>query len=260
MKAGLGGFLAQGIAAWVDGAARRSGWVIGLCSAITVFAGFYAATELGVNSDNVQMVAEDLPSRQNHEAFARLFPNLENALLVVVDAQTPELAREASSRLAERLRADPDYAKDAYVPGGDDFFETHGLLYRTVDELDVFADQMSRMQPILAALEQDPSVANLASLIQTGLEGAATSGADSGIPPGDWPAILESVGNATVAVYTEFPLALSWDELLLRGSDVEVSRRRIIVVHPVLDFESFLTAGRVMDRVRELASELELAP
>ena len=258
MKQGLDRFLAQRIAGWVDGAARRSGWVIGLCGAITVFAGFYAATELGVNSDNVQMVAEDLPSRRNHEAFARLFPNLENALLVVIDAETPELAREASARLAERLRADPEYAKDAYVPGGDAFFETHGLLYRTVDELDVFADQMSRMQPILAALEQDPSVANLASLIQTGLEGAAVSGAASGVPPGDWPAILESVGNATVAVYTEFPLALSWEELLLRGSDVEVSRRRVIVVHPVLDFESFLTAGRVMDRVREHASELGL--
>ncbi|MCS5637689.1 MAG: MMPL family transporter, partial [Myxococcota bacterium] len=258
MKQGLDRFLADGIAAWVDGAARRSGWVIGLCGAITLFAGFYAATELGVNSDNVQMVAEDLPSRRNHEAFARLFPNLENALLVVIDAETPELAREAASRLAARLRADPEYVEDAYVPGGGDFFETHGLLYRGVDELDVFADQMSRMQPILAALEQDPSIASLASLIQTGLERAAGSGADSGVAPGDWGAILESVGNATVAVYTEFPLALSWEELLLRGSDVEVSRRRIVVVHPVLDFESFLTAGRIMDRIREHAGELGL--
>ena len=248
--------LARWVARWIDGARRRSGWAIAFCTGVTLFAGFYAATELGVNSDNVQMVAEDLPSRRNHEAFARLFPNLENALLVVIDAQTPELAREAANALQGRLAKDSEFVEDAYVPGGGEFFETHGLLYRSVDELDVFADQMARMQPILAALEQDPSIANLASLIEMGLEESAS--ADAG--PEDWATILESVGNATVAVYSEFPLALSWEQLLLRGSDVEVARRRILVVHPVLDFESFLTAGTVMERIREHARELGLDP
>ena len=252
--------LAQGVARWVEGARRRSGWVIGLCAGLTVFAAFYAVSELGVNSDNVQMVAEDLPSRRNHEAFARLFPNLENALLVVIDAQTPELARESARSLEARLLADSEFVENAYVPGGGDFFEAHGLLYRSVDELDVFADQMARMQPILAALEQAPTLANLASLIEMGLEETSRPGAEPGVGPEDWAAILESVGDATVAVYSEFPLALSWEQLLLQGSEVEVARRRVLVVHPILDFESFLTAGTVMERIREHARELGLNP
>jgi hypothetical protein len=259
VKRDLNAKLASGIGRWVDGARRYSGWVIAFCSAVTLVAAFYAATELGVNSDNVQMVAEDLPSRRNHEAFARLFPNLENALLVVIDAQTPELAREAATALEERLKADPDYVEDAYVPGGGRFFETHGLLYRSPDELDIFADQMARMQPILATLEQDPSIASLASLIEAGLEGTAQAEAPS-VSSEDWAAILDSVGNATLAVYSEFPLALSWEQILLQGSEVEVARRRILVVHPVLDFESFLTAGTIMDRIREQAAELGLDP
>jgi len=234
--------------------------VIGLCAGLTVFAAFYAVSELGVNSDNVQMVAEDLPSRRNHEAFARLFPNLENALLVVIDAQTPELARESARSLEARLLADSEFVENAYVPGGGDFFEAHGLLYRSVDELDVFADQMARMQPILAALEQAPTLANLASLIEMGLEETSRPGAEPGVGPEDWAAILESVGDATVAVYSEFPLALSWEQLLLQGSEVEVARRRVLVVHPILDFESFLTAGTVMERIREHARELGLNP
>jgi uncharacterized protein len=252
--------LAHWVGRWVDGVRRRSGWAIALCAGITLTAGFYAATELGVNSDNVQMVAEDLPSRRNHEAFARLFPNLENALLVVIDAQTPERAREAAVALETRLRADPEYVEDAYVPGGGEFFEANGLLYRGTDDLDIFADQMARMQPILAALEQDPSIANLASLIEAGLEEASEPGANAAVGPQDWSTILDSVGNATLAVYSEFPLALSWEQLLLEGSEVEVSRRRVLVVHPVLDFESFLTAGRIMDRIREHATDLGLNP
>ena len=261
MKRDLNARLASGIGRWVDGARRYSGWVIAFCSAVTLVAGFYAATELGVNSDNVQMVAEDLPSRRNHEAFARLFPNLENALLVVIDAQTPELAREAATTLEARLKADSDHVEDAYVPGGGRFFETHGLLYRSPDELDIFADQMARMQPILATLEQDPSIASLASLIEAGLEGTAEAEAQApSVSSEDWATILDSVGNATLAVYSEFPLALSWEQILLQGSEVEVARRRILVVHPVLDFESFLTAGTIMDRIREQAAELGLDP
>jgi uncharacterized protein len=260
LKESLEKRLAQGVAAWVAGVQRRSGWVIGLCAGLTVFAGLYAVSELGVNSDNVQMVAEDLPSRRNHEAFARLFPNLENALLVVIDAQTPELAREAAQTLETRLLSDSEFVEKAYVPGGGEFFETHGLLYRDVDELDTFGDQMARMQPILAALEQDPTLANLASLIEVGLEETNQTGAAAQVGPEGWAEILESVGNATVAVYSEFPLALSWEQLLLQGSEVEVARRRVLVVHPVLDFESFLTAGTVMERIREHARELGFTP
>ena len=258
MKDTLDRTLAQWLGTWVAAAARHSGRVIAGCAALTLGAGFYAATELGVNSDNVQMVAEDLPSRLNHEAFARLFPNLENALLVVIDAETPQLAREAASSLEARLESDTEYVEDVYIAGGGAFFESHGLLYRSVDELDTFADQISRMQPILAALEQDPSIANLASLIQAGLEETQQAGA--AIDPERWPSLLDSVGKATVAVYSEFPIALSWEQLLLQGSEVEVAQRRILVVHPVLDFESFLTAGRVMDRIRQHASQLDLDP
>ncbi|MFP6640926.1 MAG: MMPL family transporter [Myxococcota bacterium] len=244
--------------AWVDAARRNSGWVIVTCLGVTLAAAAYAAFFLGINSDNVRLISADLPSRQNHEAFAALFPNLDDALLVVVDGETPELAREAARALLDRLADEPEYVETAYLPGGGDFFEIHGLLYRSPEELDAFADQMARLQPILAALEIDPSVSNLASLVEMGLEQVRGSDASAPIEPERWSAILESVGKATVAVYTEFPLALSWEELLLRGSAVEVTGRQVIVVHPVLDFGNFLAAGRVLAHIRSLAAELGL--
>ncbi|MEO2236689.1 MAG: orotidine 5'-phosphate decarboxylase / HUMPS family protein, partial [Candidatus Poseidoniia archaeon] len=62
------------------------------------------------------------------------------------------------------LRAIRDVApdRDLYAvitmshPGGGEFFERNGLLYQGVDELDAFADQMARIQPLLTQLEQDP--------------------------------------------------------------------------------------------------------
>ena len=260
LKSQLDAFLARVLSDWVDTARRRSRPVIAICSLVTVLAGVYASLELGINSDNVRMMAEHLPARKNYEAFARLFPNLENALLVVVDADTPELARESAAALAERIRQRKDRFTDAYLPGGSRFFEAHGLLYRSPEELDVFGDQMARLQPVLAALEREASVANLASLVEQGLEHAAQRGGDAGMGPEQWSAILDSVSHATVAVYSEFPLALSWEQMLLRGSAIEVVKRRVIVVQPVLDFGSLLAARDAMREIRQLAAELELDP
>lgn len=81
----------------------------------------YTIQNLGINSDNVSLIAEDLPARINHEEFARQFPNLENALLVLVDAETPELSRRAAVKLAHRMRRRPEYFADVYMPGGGSF-------------------------------------------------------------------------------------------------------------------------------------------
>ena len=238
----------------------NSGWVILFCAGLTLVAAIYATLFLGINSDNVRLVSEDLPSRRNHEAFARIFPNLDNALLVVVDGATPELARDSASALIARLIEDSEIIEKAYLPGGGNFFESRGLLYRSPDDLDVFASQMARLQPLLAALESDPSVGRLTSLVEAGLEEARSSENTASIDPEEWAVILDSIGEATVAVYTEFPLALSWEELLLRGSAVDISRRQVIVVHPVLDFGSFLAGGRVLDQIRSHALDLSLSP
>lgn len=259
MKSQIDEYFAKVLSDWMDVSRRNSGAVIAACLGVTVIAGAFAVMHLGINSDNVRLISEDLPSRRNHEAFAKLFPNLENALLVVIDAETPELARHAEDRLVARLDAESGRFADAYPAAGGEFFETHGLLYRSLDDLDVFAAQLARLQPIIAALEQDASVANLSDLVAGGLEQSAGAEGD-GIAPEEWAFILDSVGDATVEVYTEFPLALSWEKLLLQGSAIDVSTRRVVVVHPELDFGSFLAAGRAMDRIREIASEEGLSP
>ena len=246
--------LAGGLVRWVDRVDRHPRAVIAVIAILTLGFSAYTIPNLGVNLDNVKLVAPHV--RAHHDAFAELFPNLENALLVVIDAEAPELARDAAERLAERLRARTDHFTDVYLPGGGSFFERNGLLYRTVDELDDFGDQMARIQPIIAELERDPSIENLASLVRRGLDQAHTD--DTGIE--EWSVILDRVGRATVRVYDEFPLAVSWEEVLLRGSSIEIVTRRVIVVHPILDFGSLLPAANAMAAIRETASELELDP
>ena len=79
---------------WVR-AVRIHSWLTLLaCAAVTLGAGMYAASNLGINSDTIQLFPEDLPARRNHDAFVALFPDLENALPIVVANQIQSRDRQ----------------------------------------------------------------------------------------------------------------------------------------------------------------------
>ncbi|HIF92045.1 MAG TPA: hypothetical protein EYQ60_02805 [Myxococcales bacterium] len=248
--------LTHRLAAFVKRVDAHARSILGLIAGLTIALFVFAALNLGINSDNGSMIAEHLPARQNYLAFTESFPNIENVILVVIDGETPELARHAATTLEKVLRERGDIVRDLYVPGSGEFFEKHGLLYRDVDDLDDFATQMARVQPILAALERDPTVANLASLIEYAIEEQEGSG-DS---LSELSTLLDRVGDATVEAYQEFPLAVSWEEILLRGSSIETVKRWVLVVDPVLDFDSLFAASKPMAEIRRLAADAELDP
>jgi hopanoid biosynthesis associated RND transporter like protein HpnN len=248
--------LASGLTTWVDFVARHARLIAAVALVATLGIAAYTAHGLGVNSDNLSLIPEELPSRRAHEAFIRHFPNLEEALFVVVDAATPELAREAAADLTARFEREPRYFSEAYLPAGGDFFERNGLLYRSPEELDYFADQVARMQPLVAEFESNPSLAHMAEIVRDGLDDFEGAGASAD----QWILLLDRIGDATVAVYQEHPVSVSWEELLLEGSALEISTRRAIVVHPVLDYADLLQGRRPIERIRQIARELGFVP
>ena len=91
---------------WVRLVRMRSVSTIVLCSAVSLVALGLAATGLGIDSNTIELFPEHLPARKNHDAFVEVFPDLENALLIVIDGETPEAARDAAQRLAVALAGD----------------------------------------------------------------------------------------------------------------------------------------------------------
>lgn len=238
------------IAACIGWAERRARGVVVGTLVLTAVLGGYAVARLGVDSDPIRLISERLPFRQRHDRFAALFPNLTNALLIVVEGQSPAQARTAAEKLAARLAPQRERFRDVYVPGSGAFFERNGL-HRSAEDLDALGDQIARMQPFLLAIEREPTLANLA-MVRAGLERIPAEKIDAA----GWSAVLDRFSDAAVAVHTEFPLQISWEELLLRGSPLEVGTRQTIIAEPVLDFGSLLPAGAAMRAVRDAAADL----
>jgi hopanoid biosynthesis associated RND transporter like protein HpnN len=228
-------------------ACRRAVLVNAVVLLSTVGLGAYTTNTLGLNFDHVRLVSPDLPFRVFYREFAEAFPILDDALLIVVDGETPELVRRTTDELAERLSRDEENFSDVFVPGSGEFFDRHALLYLEIDELEEFADQVTVMQPVLAELMRDGSMANLARLLRLGLRENRDA---------NWSAVLDRVSSATISLYDEYPVAVSWESLLLDGSSVDPTTRRIIIAEPVLRFESLLPAGASIDAVRRTAADL----
>ena len=120
---------------WVRAVDRHARAVLAGIALTTLVAAGYAALNLGINSDNVSLIADHLEARRNYLEFAESFPNIENVILVVIDGETPEIARDAAQTLEEGLGGRTEFFHEVYIPGSGEFFERHGLLYRDLADL-----------------------------------------------------------------------------------------------------------------------------
>jgi hopanoid biosynthesis associated RND transporter like protein HpnN len=248
--------LARFLFAWV-GMARRNHRVVLVTTAVsTVAVLIYVALNLGFDTSHRALLSDDLPFWQEYNAFAEVFPIVDEAIFVVVDGETPARAREAVNALAEHLAQDAAMFPSVYVPGGGEFFERHALLYLTLDELYDLADHLAAVQPVLAELARDRTLPGLVATLDAAIEAAK---GDDKVSENLVP-IFDSVSFAARAVLEGQPRPISWTELLLKRKLPGDSARRLIILHPKLDYDLLLPAGAPMRAVRAAAADLGLEP
>ncbi len=250
------GQLSRALVAWVDVVRRHARGVLIATAVVTAALLVYTAANFRINTHHTALLSDDLPFWTEYKAFAEVFPILDEALLVVVDAETPDLARDAADKLAAQLARDTDLYSDVYVPGGGEFFEKHALLYLSIDELEDLSDQLASVQPLLAEIAEDPSLRRLTTLLQEGVERART---DPDMPL-DLSVVFDSFSLAAAAVLEGRPRPVSWTELLLARELPGESSRRLVVLHPNYEYDRLLPGRSVMRDVRHQARVLGLVP
>ncbi len=246
-------FLSRLLVAWVAGVCRRARAVLWIAGVVSIGALGYAATHLGINTHHTAIIGDDLEFWKAYSEFGKVFPIIDEALLVVVDAETPARAREATAALADALIAQPERFARVYVPGGSPFFERHALLYLSTEELEDLADNLASVQPLLAEVSRDRSLTNLAGVLRDSIKYAEDGG-----PAPDMSLVFDSLSNAASAVLVGRPGPVSWTELLMKRKLPGDSDRRVIVLHPIFDYDRLLPGSRAIDAVRNTALELGL--
>jgi hypothetical protein len=137
-----------------------------------------AVASLTINTSTNDMLDAELPFRQAEIAVESAFPLLFDSLTVVLEGPDGQAAEAGAAALAAALRQQPEAVHEVFQPQGGDFFRRNGLLYLEPAELQALADRLAGAQPLLAALQGDPSLRGLAGLL-----GEAIAAEAAGQPP-----------------------------------------------------------------------------
>jgi uncharacterized protein len=174
-----GAMLRSSVFRTVDFCTRHAWWVIILAVALAAASTVYAARHFAIKTDVTDLFPPDLPWTQRASEYMRSFPQPD--ILVVVDAPTPELVEEATTKLAEALSARRDVIRAVHQPQSGEFFERNGLLYLPRARLRGLRTAFSMPIPFSRKLAADSS-----------LRGSEAS-------PNWWTPLLSSGGSGKVS-------------------------------------------------------------
>jgi uncharacterized protein len=234
--------------------------IVGLCSrhAWRIIAGglvlaaassLYTASHFAIKTDVKDLFPPDLPWGQRALDYIKAFPQPE--MLVVLDAPTPELVEQASTKLAEALTSRSDRIRAVQQSQGGPFFRRNGLLYLPTSEVAQLAGALVKTNPLLQTLAGDPSLRGALNALSLGLMGV-----QKGQIRLDELARPMSMASDTVEeALAGQPTVFSWQGLA-RGRTPEL--RHFIEVEPVLDFTALQPGRAASDTVLQAVRNLDL--
>lgn len=240
----------------VHACCRRAALVAGAAIIVTILAGWYAATNLGMYTDTDKLFPSDLPWRQTELEFNAAFPQNNGLLAVVVDAQTPARAEHAVAALEQQLQTQSALIHSVRRPDAGGFFTRHGLLYLDVDELRDLATQVAEVQPFLGTLAADMSLGSLFTVLADAIDGVN----DGDISAARVAEPLTAVTNSMQSVLSGKTEPLSWRKLVTGRTPEPDELRRFLLVQPALDYSSLSAGADAAAFIRTTAAELGLTP
>lgn len=196
---------------------------------------YYTINNLGVNTNTAQMLSPDLPFQKNRERMEAAFPQDSGAILLVVEAQTPEETSQAADKLALALRSQTEHFNSVYIPAENDFFKQQALLYLGIEELESLVNKLTDAQPFIGHLAQNYHLQGLFSIITDALN------QQHDLPMNLEP-LLQAINQSFKAQIQQQPYHLSWQNLLASRQLNTESRRTIVIAKPKMNFNKILAA------------------
>jgi len=228
---------------------RKAWWVLALAAFATAISLSYAFMHLGINTDTTKMLASDLPFQQAHEHYKQIFPQNTDSILLVVEANTPEMAYAAVTTLDVRLRKEQEHIKSVYTPFGGSFFEQNALLYLDLPELEQLAETVAESKPFIDELMRTRNLHGLFTMLSDSYQ--KTHWVNEPLIDSLFRRMAEGIQSSLAGLdYT-----LAWHSVILK-QDLNTSRtRRFILVQPHLDYQKLLPAGPALQAIHRIIQE-----
>ncbi len=222
---------------------------------LTLAALLFIAQNFAMTADTSQLISQRLEWRQREIAFETAFPQFNNLTMVVVDGATPELADDATRRLAAALKERPDLFQSVRWPDGGPFFEREGLLFLPSADVETATSGLIRGAPLLTRVAADPSLRGALVVLTDILQG---------LKQGD--ISLQDIEPTMTAFAKTFedaaagrPAFFSWRTFFTGGKSPDLREiRHVLLVQPVMNYAALQPGAAASDAIRTIAQSLGL--
>jgi uncharacterized protein len=239
------------LAAWASGVVARARLVAIATVALGALAAWFAAGNLGVNTDTANMISSAIPWRQDYNEYRDAFPLRDRNLVIVIEAPTAARADEVAAGLLRELRAQPNRYRSPLLAGEGEFFERNGLLYLGTAELAELTDRLAAAQPLLGLLKDRFDGAAVLDVARRTLD--AEAGGSAGLDS-FYEELARTIRDAGYREVSSF----AWDRVVA-GAPSSAPRgrvRRIIAVQPAVDFGRMQPAAAAIADIRSIVERL----
>ena len=234
------------LVAWAEGA-RRCGLVLAAAiAALTLAAGYYAATHLKVNTDTSTMLDPSLPFQIRSAALREAFPQIKTDIIVLARAPSLDEADAFIGDLRTAISDRPDAFTAVFAPAQEPFFQQNGLLYLSESDLESRLTQMSKASGLIETLIKSPAAGTMFTTLAE--NDALAERSDLGAQT--LQSLYAELGDVVEASLEGERRPFSWLGALDSGTGAKQIHSRLLYATPVLDFSRLQPAKTGIETLR----------
>ncbi len=232
----------------------RAALVTAAAIGLGIVAGGYAVTHFAMTTNTDALLSPKLAWRQGEAAYNHLFPQHDDAIVVVVQGATPELTQQAASDLAAKLASRTDLFTEVDRANGGDFFDRNGLLYLSLPKVQSTLDQLTKAEPFLGPMAADPSLRGVMTALSTVVKGVSSGQASLADLDKPIVRLTRAFQNAQAGQAARF----SWRALISDSPPSTDELRQIMLVKPKLNYAALEPGAAATDALRQVVKGLDL--
>jgi hopanoid biosynthesis associated RND transporter like protein HpnN len=232
--------------------AGRPRLILAIAAVVAGLSLFAAEQRLGVTTDTAGMFAADLSWKQASDRLDAAFPQNDNLLVAVINAEIPEEADATAAALTAKLQADKSNFLSVTNPQALPYLERNAFLLIDKQPLQDLLERTIDAQPFLGQLVADPTLRGLFSALGLVAEGVKRHDANAATLAPSLKAFHEALGSAAAG----HAKPLSWQNLLAGPLAAQAGKYRFVLAQPKLDYSALEPGGAATKILRDDAATL----
>jgi hopanoid biosynthesis associated RND transporter like protein HpnN len=237
--------------------ARKPFYAIGAALLLLAASLYHIATSFEMTTDTGALISPDTAWRQNEDKVTQAFPQTVDAISVIIDGKTPELAAGAAEKITAALNADDKNFSSAVRPDAKEYFARQGMLFSALPDIKSMTARLVEAQPLLGGLAYDPTLHGIAQSLATAAEGAADEPENTAATDLQRP--LTKLDEAISASLDGKFIPFSWQQLFANANgSLTPPMRTIVLAYPHLDYGALKPGEAAVDAIHDAAKKLKL--